>query len=266
MTSGSARPGYAFGDSTVARDRLDLLAEVFDPPSRAFLARCVTAPPRLAADLGCGPGNTTRMLREVTGARRVVGLDASGAFVRFAREQAGGDGLEFMRWEAGSPLPVDAPDLIYARLLLAHLPGPIEQAADWAGQLAPGGLLLLDELERIETDSDVLAGYLAIADGLVRARGAEMHAGPLLAGLALGAGCEVTGNEVVAHPVLPASAARMFLMNLSVWRDDPWVTERHGQAAIATMDGELRQIAAGGPAGGITWYLRQIVVRRTGLR
>lgn len=260
----TADPGYAFGDSSVAQERLDLLASVFGPPSRAFLSERVTAPPRLAVDLGCGPGNTTRMLREVTGAGRVVGLDASAAYVRAAREQAGdGEQPEFMRWDAASPLPVAAPDVIYARLLLAHLPRPAELAAEWAGQLAPGGQLLLDELERIDTDSDVLARYLAIADGLVRARGAEMHAGPLLAGLTVGRGCEVISDEVVSHPVPPARAARMFWLNLSVWRDDPWVTERHGQAAIAALHGELRRIVAGGATGGITWYLRQLVVRRS---
>jgi len=55
----------------------------------------------------------------------------------------------------------------------------------------------------------------------------------------------------------------MFLLNLSAWRDDPWVIGQHGQAAIAALDGELRRIAAGGTTGAITWYLRQLDVRRS---
>src|ERR1700678_171599 len=148
---------YAFGDTATAEQRLDIVASVFDTPSQAFLAAMVTEPPRLACDLGCGPGNTTRMISEVTGALRVAGLDASEAFVRSAAARGPGD---FRVWEAGSPLPLAGPDLIYARLLLAHLPGAPGLAATWASQLAPGGRLLLEEVERIDTGSPVFAEYL----------------------------------------------------------------------------------------------------------
>jgi hypothetical protein len=68
--------GYAFGDSTPAARRLALLAEVFEPTSRAFLDHVGTrlaGPPGLAVDLGCGPGHTTRLLSSVLG-RGVLGL------------------------------------------------------------------------------------------------------------------------------------------------------------------------------------------------
>jgi SAM-dependent methyltransferase len=90
---------YAFGDTPVARDRLELLGVVFDPPSRAFLARSVPLPPALAADLGCGPGATTRMVHEATGAHRTMGLDRSPEFVAAARERAV-DGIDYHLWEA----------------------------------------------------------------------------------------------------------------------------------------------------------------------
>src|SRR5271154_2285018 len=178
-------PSYSFGDTATAEHRLDIVASVFEAPSRAFLAAVVTGAPRLACDLGCGPGNTTAMIGEVTGALRVVGLDASAAFVRSAqaREAQAREGGEFRVWEAGSPLPVTAPDLVYARLLLAHLRDAPGLAASWAGQLAPDGQLLLDEVERIDTSSAVFTEYLAMTVERVRTSGADMYAGPLLASL-----------------------------------------------------------------------------------
>jgi trans-aconitate 2-methyltransferase len=253
----SMTPSYTFGDTATAEHRLDILASVFDAPSRAFLAAMVTEPPLLACDLGCGPGNTTRMISEVTGALRVAGLDASEAFVRSAAARGAGD---FRVWEAGSPLPVTGPDLIYARLLLAHLPGAPGLAAAWASQLAPGGRLLLEEVERIDTGSPVFAEYLAMTVERVRTSGADMYAGPLLASLPLAAGCRVTRDRVVAHPVPAAEAASMFLLNLSVWRD--WGAEVFGRAAVARIERSLAEIRAGRAAAEITWQLRQVAVSR----
>ena len=68
---------YSFGDSATAARRLDLVSRLFDPPSTELLQGAVTQPPSLALDLGCGPGNTTRLVHDVTGAGRTIGLDRS---------------------------------------------------------------------------------------------------------------------------------------------------------------------------------------------
>jgi len=271
MSEGATQ--YTFGDSPVARERLELVAAVFGPPSRAFLARAVAGPPALAADLGCGPGVTTRMVHEVTGARRTVGLDRSPEFVAAARAGAP-DGVEFARWEAGDPLPAslargagpprpeDAPDLVYARLLLAHLPRPAGLVAQWAGQLRPGGVLLADEIERIETGSGLFTEYLALTTALVGSGGAQMYAGPLLDGLVLPAGCAVADDRVVAWPVPPRDAARMFALNLAVWGQGQWASENCGPQVIARLAGGLRRAGDAERSAGITWHLRQVAVRR----
>jgi trans-aconitate 2-methyltransferase len=254
---------YTFGDTDRARERLELVAAVFGPPSRAFLAAAVPASPRHAVDLGCGPGVTTRLVHEVTGARRTTGLDRSAEFLAAARRDAPA-GVGFARWQDGDPLPGEPPDLIYARLLLAHLPEPGAAVARWAARAAAGGRLLADEVERIETDDDVLTEYLAMVTALVRSGGADMFAGPLLARLPLPAGCAVTQDEVVPLPVPPATAARMFALNLAVWGATPWARKTYGPQAVARIGDGLRAISDGAAAGPITWQMRQVVVRRTG--
>ena len=57
--------GYAFGDSALAARRLGLLADLFEPASRPFLARFADRRLELAVDLGCGTGHTTRLLASV---------------------------------------------------------------------------------------------------------------------------------------------------------------------------------------------------------
>jgi trans-aconitate 2-methyltransferase len=261
---------YTFGDTPAAEDRLDLLAAVFDRPSRAFLTRTVTGSPRLALDLGCGPGNTTWLIREATGAHQVIGLDRSAAFVQSALDQSALDraagGVEFRVWDAEDPLPAADPDLVYARMLLAHLPEPARFAASWAAQLGPGGQLLLDEVDHIETSDAVFREYLDMVVARVRLNKAQMYAGPLFDGIMLPPGCRVEHDEVVAHPVPAADAARMFRLNLSVWRD--WAAQTYGSVAVRRLEEELSRITAGESTAGestsveITWRLRQLVIRR----
>src|SRR2546428_6742954 len=81
-----ARARYTFGDSDLASERLQLLAEVFGPSSRHFL-QTVGLRPRLALDLGCGPGDTTRLLAEALSPDRTVGLERSRSFLKLARKR-----------------------------------------------------------------------------------------------------------------------------------------------------------------------------------
>src|SRR5262249_61662331 len=80
--------------------------------------------PRLVVDLGCGPGHTTRLLASTTGATRTVGLDSSKALLARARADAP-DGVAFFHHDVTDlPFPRSPADLLYARMVLSHLPRP----------------------------------------------------------------------------------------------------------------------------------------------
>ena len=69
---------YTFGDTDLAAERLRLLARMYEPSSGALLESVAAAEPcRLALDLGCGPGHTTRLVAERTRALQVIGIDQS---------------------------------------------------------------------------------------------------------------------------------------------------------------------------------------------
>ena len=258
--------GYAFGDSAAAARRLALLAEVFEPTSRAFLAhvgaRHAGAPPELAVDLGCGPGHTTRLLVSVLGPRRVLGLDQSASFVALAAGDAP-PGVEFAVHDVTVvPFPCPPAGLLSCRFLLGHLPDPAAALAAWATQLAPGGLLLVDEVERIRTDQPALRRYLEVAAALLAGRGHALEIGPHLHRLPDPPGLARRHDR--AAPLAPpaARAAGLFARNLAVWRED---AVRSGLAADAELDrlaGALAAVAAGPAAGTIAWELRQLAFQR----
>ena len=217
--------GYAFGDTDVAARRLKVVAEVYGPSSRALLGDAVTHAPELAYDLGCGPGYTTALLSDQTEARRTIGLDSSAAHVARAREHAA-SGAEFAAEFAvefavhdvlRTPFPAGPADLVYGRLLLAHLPDPAGAVLAWATQLTPGGLVVVDEIEWISTSHPLLRAHLSIADGLVAASGARMCAGPLLGSLKREPALECTLARIREVPVPEPRAAAMFGMNIAAW-------------------------------------------------
>jgi trans-aconitate 2-methyltransferase len=242
---------------------LELVAQVFEPASRTFIAEEVETSPRLALDLGCGPGFTTELLGAVTGARLVVGLDTSGPFLGAARRTATARSAFVCHNVATGGFPTRPPDLVYARLLLAHLAHPAALAGHWAEQLAPGGLLLLDEVEWIETGHPVLAFYEEVVVGLVGARGAPMYAGPLISDL--GGEDWHRRSDVVRHvDVSTADAARMYVMNLANWREDPFVVEAYDRSAIDDLAAGLEALARSPATGEISWGLRQVAYQKDG--
>src|SRR4051812_38920743 len=170
---------YTYGDSVVAGDRLAMIATIFGPTTAEFLRRDALADPRpdvaLAVDLGCGPGYTTALLHDVVAARRTVGLERSDAFVLRARVEHGVDGVEFLPHDVTVvPFPVGSAEVLFARYLLAHLPDPVAVRDRWLTQVAPGGRLLLEEIDHIDTTIDTFTRYLEVVQQMSRGHGTEL--------------------------------------------------------------------------------------------
>jgi trans-aconitate 2-methyltransferase len=248
---------YTYGDSELAADRLDVVARLFEPSSRRFLEQVAPRGPELAIDLGCGPGKTTRLLADVCSPRRTVGLDRAAAFLERARRGAP-RGMDFVNHDVSStPFPVGPADVLSCRLLLAHLPDRDGMIGRWITQLVPGGVLLVDEIERIETDEPAFTEYRALAVEVVEHAGGRLIAGPELGAMPDPPGAERIADDVVTLGLSSADAATVFHMNLSVLVDGGEVDPR---PALADA---LAAIAAGGSGGGIVWEQRQLAFRRT---
>ncbi len=254
--------GYAFRDGVPASRRLALVAKVFEAPSRAFLERFAGRALGLAIDLGCGPGHTTLLLHAVLHPRRTLGLDQSVMFLELARAAAR-DGMAFMEHDVTTvPFPEGPADLAYCRLLATHLTDPAGVLARWASQLAPGGLLLLDEVERIETDHPALRAYLDTVSELLAARGHRLEVGPLLEELGDPEGLRRVDSRVVSMSPPTPLVGEMFGLNLTVWRDDPLAAVVATPAVLDEIAAGLQALARAEDSGTITWRLRQLAFRR----
>ena len=83
------KTNYTFGDGDEASLRLRNLANLYEPDTRSLFKRSEVDRPRLAIDLGCGPGWSTALIREVLNPQQTVGLDSSTRYLAEARENHG---------------------------------------------------------------------------------------------------------------------------------------------------------------------------------
>jgi trans-aconitate 2-methyltransferase len=253
---------YAFGDTDLAAARLATVAKVFAPTSRSFLSNFAQRTFDLALDLGCGTGRTTHLVAEVLRPGRTVGMDRSESFISLARPSAT-NGISFVKHDVTAmPFPTGAADLIYCRFLLSHLPRPQGQAAKWSAQLKPDGIVLLDEVEWIRTTDPVFGTYLKIVAAVLEHQGNNLYVGPLLDAMPDPPGLWRRSSQLAM--LVPASrlAAKMFLMNLGVWRDEPFVREAYGEETLSNLGADLAAVAECGSSGEIIWGLRQLAYQR----
>ncbi len=257
---------YSFGETNLAAKRLRVVSEVFDPTSEAFVSETVRNRPRLALDLGCGPGFTTRLLSRIARPERTVGVDRSEAFLSRARASSAA-GEEYAAADvAAVPLRIagigEQPDLIYARFLASHLPEPEQAISGWAKELEAGGLLLVEEVDSISTEVAAFDEYLKIVSEVLAQHGNELFVGARLATTSWDDDLRIEVNRAAEVCPSTGQAARMFSMNLPNWRHDPYVEATYPPDKVERLAAELDGLTGFAETGRIVWQMRQISLRR----
>jgi trans-aconitate 2-methyltransferase len=254
---------YTFGDSLRASARLRRLAEMYEPESRELLRRSGINAPRLALDLGCGPGWSTRLLQDVLKPDRTVGLDASAVFVEEARTRHDA-ALEFEVHDiVRVPFPAGAPNVMFCRFLLTHLRSLGDVLAGWAGAAAPGGLLVVHETESLEANHEALRFYYRLLEQLQRHHGQALHVGAVLEAGFAGSGWRLVENQRRLLEKPAGDMAELHLANLRTWRDDEYAQRAFDSDEIDALEESLERIASGREDGGIVVNAaRQIIAQR----
>ena len=222
--------------------------------------------PRLVADLGCGPGYTTHLLADTLDPQRTVGLDNSEIFLAHVRATAT-DRVSFHLHDiTKAPFPEAPFDIIFSRLVLTHLQDPMAAIALWTDQLRPRGLLLIEEVERIDTDIPALVTYLDIQQAMLTHQNNELYVGPRLDAITASDKLQRQASNVTTLQVSADRAATMFHMNLEVWRHNDFVRQTYALATLDALEQSLHTIARGHKdSPPVEWRLRQIVIERLAL-
>ncbi|MEE9247596.1 MAG: class I SAM-dependent methyltransferase [Dehalococcoidia bacterium] len=250
---------YLFGDSDIAEQRLRVLAEVFQESTRPFLLDTNMPTDSTVVDLGCGPGYSTHLLAKHLPCQRVVGMDNSHQFIS-AAEKTGTDKIEFRVHDVTTvPFPLGPCDLIFSRLLLAHLEDSQAVIQKWPTQLRPEGLILMEEVDWIETKHPIFSPYLEILEAVLRSQSNELYPGPMLDRLETIGPLKLRASGVRRLPVSNRQAATMFYMNVQTWGHNSYVVANYSRKVIEGLEEALKELAQRpDDTSDIEWGMRQV--------
>jgi trans-aconitate 2-methyltransferase len=128
-------------------------------PAADLLARVPDGSIDRVADLGCGPGNSTELLRNRFPHAAIVGVDSSDDMLTRARSRLPRvtfEKADIARWRADAPF-----DLIFANAVLQWIPDHIALMVRLMSELAPGGRLAVQIPDNLDEPSHALMRKVA---------------------------------------------------------------------------------------------------------
>ena len=180
-------------------------------PSRDLVARIPDGAVEVAADIGCGPGNSTEVLRERFPGARLVGIDSSADMIEAARERMPDVAFavaDINAWDAAGF------DVILANAVLQWTPGHEALLPRLIAKLNPGGSLAVQMPDNRDESSHRLMREIAAHPrwaGISRTRRKSARRGAARIGIS---GC------CASTPPRSISGARLIFIR---WRArTPW--------------------------------------------
>jgi ubiquinone/menaquinone biosynthesis C-methylase UbiE len=165
-TLGATRAGadqYVMGRTAEEYERLRQQARIWERATAALIEATALGSGARCLDVGCGPGETMRLMAERVGpGGRVVGLDTDADVGRAAIDAlraAGHDQCAFVAGDVTGDLagtdeiPDGGFDLVFGRLILLHLPDPVAALRRMWSWTAPGGHLVIQDYDMRVVDA-----------------------------------------------------------------------------------------------------------------
>ena len=245
-------------------DRYLAYADERGRPFVELVTRVGAEAPRRVVDLGCGPGNLTRLLAERWPGAHVLGLDSSAEMVAAGQDLPG---IELAVGDLRTWKPTEPVDVLVSNATLQWVPGHLDLLPRLVGHVAPGGWLAFqvpgnfeEPSHTIRRDQAAEEPYAAFTGGVATP---DAHDAATYLDHLVRLGCEVDAWETTYLHVLTGedpvftwvsgTAARPTLQALP---DElrPWFEEE--------LKRRLRQAYPAGPAGVVLPFRRVFVVAR----
>ena len=259
---------YTFGDNQEASRRLRRLAEVYEPETRELLHavrnECGDGHRfELALDLGCGPGWSTSLIEVTLSPKRIVGLEASEAYVAEARRNQ--PHLEFIQHDVlTTPFPVHNADFLFCRFLLTHLSSPRAALEAWAYAAKSGAILAIHETEALHARHPALSRYYEMVAQMQKHYAQELNVGALLTDAFRGTGWTLIRSESVVLEKPARDMAQLHVANLRTWGRNAFATQAFERDEMNRLESELQSIACGCQEACVVYNTaKRIIARRT---
>jgi 2-polyprenyl-3-methyl-5-hydroxy-6-metoxy-1,4-benzoquinol methylase len=262
----SATDEYVLGRSAAEHERLRQQARVWEEATAGLLDRIALGSGARCLDVGCGPGETMRLMAERVGSDgRVVGLDTDADLGRTAVDAlhaAGHRQCSFVEadLERVDTIPDGGYDLVYGRLILLHVADPVAALRRMWQWTAPGGHLVVQDYDLRGVDVypqlDVVDEWKRVFLGTFTAAGRDVRLGHRLPSLFAEAGIGAPDGTAVAGRLEPLATAGGMLA--ATYRSVAPAAVALGIATAEQRDAWLADIAEAARAHGghtVLWPL-----------
>lgn len=212
-------------------DRYLTYADERGRPFVELVARVGAQAPGTVVDLGCGPGNLTRLLAERWPTAHVLGLDSSEEMVAAARASEGQvewRAVDLRAWQPDEPV-----DVLISNATLQWVPGHLELLPRLVAAVRPGGWLAFQVPGNFEEPSHTirrdLAGEAPYAEHVRDVAAPASHDPAVYLEVLAGLGCEVDAWETTYLHLLEGH--------------DPvftWVSATGARPTLQALPGDLR--------------------------
>jgi SAM-dependent methyltransferase len=245
---------YSLGRTPAEHERLRAPARVWEAATGRLLDAVGLARGARCLDVGCGPGETMRLMAERVGAAgRVQGIDVDVELGEVAvgdLHAAGHPQCAFEAHDVTEPTPIPgAPfDLVYARLLLYHLPDRDVVLARLWDAVTPGGHLLVQDYDvgglRVLPALDSADELGRVLIDAFTANGCDVHIGARLPELFARSGVGDPDGTDVAGRLEPLATGRAILERtfrsiLPAALAHGITTEEQAEATLAAFDRDV---------------------------
>jgi SAM-dependent methyltransferase len=184
------RDSYALARSPQEYERLRAQSRIWESATGRVLDEVGLAAGERCLDAGCGPGETMRLMAERVGPRgRVIGVDVDAALGEAAIAMLRAYGHRQCRFEHAD-LTTDGSlagaqfDLVYARLLLYHLPERVAALSRLWQAVAPGGHLVIQDYDvgsaNVVPALETVEEFRRVVVDAFSAAGCDVHVGARL--------------------------------------------------------------------------------------
>ncbi|MDX2146464.1 MAG: methyltransferase domain-containing protein [Planctomycetota bacterium] len=228
-TKGGAANEYVLGTHDAELERLGFQARLWADAAHGAWRSAGLRLGHHALDVGCGPGFASLDMAQWVGSRgRVLGVDESERFVRFAEEQAAARRLPQAQHRVGDVHNLDAVagagsmDLCYARWVLCFVSRPREVVAAIARTLRPGGALVVHDYFNYEAMTtapkrEIYTKIVRATGDSWRARGGNPDVVGLLPAMCAEHGLRVEKLEAIQRIARPGES--MWYWTSTWWRN-----------------------------------------------
>jgi ubiquinone/menaquinone biosynthesis C-methylase UbiE len=214
--------GYALARAPEEYERLRAQARVWEAATERVLDAVGLEPGHRCLDAGCGPGETMRLMAERIGASgSLLGVDVDADLGEAAIAMLHARGHHQCRFvavdvTADGALDGERFDVVYARLLLYHLPARVEVLRRLWRAVAPGGHLVIQDYDvrtvAVVPELETIEEFKRVVLAAFAAAGCDVHVGSRLPELFARAGVGAPdGTDVAGRLERLADAQRLFL-------------------------------------------------------